>query len=92
MAQVGFGGLGSAIVLSGGSSFDVVNVIFTIIGFAIETVYPFLLENKILLAGVVLLLLAIIIEIINGLLDLVVYTAVIGGFSLVVVGGILYLI
>jgi len=55
-----------------------------------EQVLPLVMNNNILLAGVVLLAIALVVEVLNGLLDMVVYTAVAGGLALLMGGLILH--
>lgn len=61
------------------------------ISFLLETVLPVLTSNRLLLVGAILLAIALVVEILNGLLDMVVYTAVIGGVGLLLIGGFMYI-
>lgn len=64
----------------------VVDSIFKLGGFLLNSVLPVILNNDLLLGGVVLLGIALVVEILNGLLDFVVYTALIGGVGLLGMG------
>lgn len=57
----------------------------------VGVVIDFLTSNRMILYGTILFAIAIGLEIINGLLDIAVYTAVIGGIILLGYGGFLYI-
>lgn len=57
--------------------FDLVNTTL------FDHLIPTILGSDILLAGVVLLALALVLEIVSGLIDMVVYTAIAGGIALI---------
>lgn len=57
----------------------------------VGVIVDILTSNRMILYGVVLFGIAIILEIVNGLLDIAVYTAVIGGIILLGYGGFLYI-
>jgi len=85
--------LSSQTLSIGGTVFDlIISIISYLITLISDEIFPFILENEILLAGSILLLIALVVELLNGLLDFVVYTAVIGGVALITIGGVLYVV
>jgi hypothetical protein len=68
--------LSSQTLSIGGTVFDlIISIISYLITLISDEIFPFILENEILLAGSILLLIALVVELLNGLLDFVVYTA-----------------
>lgn len=57
----------------------------------VGVVIDLLTSNRMILYGAILFAIAIGLEIINGLLDIAVYTAVVGGIILLGYGGFLYI-
>lgn len=57
-----------------------------------ETIGRLILNNNILLFGLVLLVIAVVLEVINGLIDVAVYTALLGGLALTGYGVYVYIV
>lgn len=57
----------------------------------VDTGVDFILSHKYILYGIILLSIGIILELINGLIDIAVYTAIIGAVILIGYGGFIYL-